>query len=282
MRLLISTVFVAACAVSGALADGVSNSDVAAAKGGHRVPQAHSKHTETPKTDSAVPQHQSSVVVSLERGVRVWRPIVDASDSDGAFIAWQPRSSSSDTQGNGYGYYNGGYGGGYSGGYVGGGFIGGGFIEGGLGNGGAFSQNIERNGAGVGRPAFADNRKAKENHQPIARAPHQRVNIERGYDRVGRYEHGQRPMPQVHHLAQARTMPPRHMGPRTMGPGPQMVRPHIARPHMAPRPMVMARPHVQMGGPRMMMGGPRMHGPRMHGPRPMARPMARMGGGRRH
>jgi hypothetical protein len=290
MRLLISTLLVAGFAVSSALADGISKADVATAKGGHRVPQAHSE-----KNDVGVPQNQSSVVISVERGVRVWRPIVEATGDEARVFVREPQSYSADTQSNGNGTYNGG---GYGGGFVGGGF----------GNGGGVAQNDKYAnfvGAGGGQGIVRDNRDGKENNQLFVRDPRKRMSFERGNDRGNRRDmvkredrgmrqdhgnrqqfaqRGDRNMPQVHRHGEALRMSPRDGGGRNMGPGPQMARPQMMRPHVAQRPTHMAhpqmaqRPHVQMGGPRMMMGGPKMHGPR-----PMARPMMkRMGGGRRH
>jgi hypothetical protein len=272
MRVLISTLLVAGFAVSSALADGVSQADVAAAKGGHAVVQAHSN-----KTDVGVPQNQSSVVVSVERGVRVWRPVVEATGDGGGLIVREPQTASADTQGNRNGYYNGG-----------------GFGGGAFGNGGGVAQNDKYAnfvGAGGGQGNTRDKRDGGSNKPLFIRDPHKRMTVEgdkrrdmgkhgdRGVhqDPVNRQQfaqRGDRPMPQVHRHADAPRMMPRDGGGRNMGPGPQMARPHV----MAQRPMHMARPHVQMGGPRMMMGGPKMGGPRM-----MARPMMkRMGGGRRH
>jgi hypothetical protein len=257
MRLLISTLLVAGFAVSSALADGMSQADVAAAKGGHPVAQARDG-----KHDVGVPKNQSSVVVTIERGVRVWRPIVEAPDYGDGYEVVAPRVAGAEPQYYGNGYYNGG-------GY--GGYYGGGVIGGGLGNGAGYGQNYrgsERNGAGVGRPNFANYQGGRKADQIVVRDPRQ--------------YRGDRHMPQVHRHGEAPRMSPRDDGGRNMGPGPQMARPHMAnkhmaRQHVAQRPVHMARPHVPMAGPRMMMGGPKMHA------RPMARPMMkRMGGGRRH
>lgn len=270
MRLLLSALLVGGFAVSSALADGVSKADVATAKGGHPVPQAHDG-----KHDVGVPKNQSSVVVSVERGVRVWRPLVEAPTSEGGYEVVQPRAASPDPQYTGNGYYNGGA---YGGGYIGGGF----------GNSSAVAQTDGRanfNGSGGGL-RFADKRDGKANNPLFIRDPHKRMTVERSPDQVkyrGKMrgddrgntqkfaERGDRQMPQVHRHGVVRMMGPRDGGGRNIGLGPQSARPQMARPHVA------QRPHVQMGGPRMMMGGPKMHA------RPMARPMMkRMGGGRRH
>jgi hypothetical protein len=262
MRLLISTLFVAGFAVSSALADGMSKADVAAAKGGLPVAQAHAS-----KLDAGVPKNQSSVVVSVERGVRVWRPLVEAPDYGGGYEVVAPRSASAEPQYYGNGYYNGG---GYGGGYIGNGF----------GSGSAVAQQDRYAnfvGSGGGQGVVRDKRDGGSKNQLFVRDPHKRMNFERGnrYDGGNRHQYsqrGDRQLPQVHRHAEAPRMSPRDGGGRNMGPGPKM-----ARPQMAQRPVQMARPQAQMAGPRMMMGGPKMHA------RPMARPMMkRMGGGRRH
>jgi hypothetical protein len=128
MRSLIMTLAVMMAGCGGALADGMSQAELAAVKAG-------------------LPDPQASVVVKLERGVRVWRPVIDVdlAPQSAAYPAAypvavpqyvMPQASESGTNN---GYY--GYGGGY--GLGGGGFAG---------NANGMGKRDRLNGVGFGGP----------------------------------------------------------------------------------------------------------------------------------